>query len=235
MKTGLDRGLRILIVANIFVVGALVLAMVADWMQITVPWTAQASPATSSAAPSADLMKMGLAHIPTSNECLLCHDDGGQAGVKPIPALGHPLPGWTACAVCHTNEKLGRIAPGHDGIAESECLGCHKVAQPGPAITQAHSKLAKPCLECHGGVAHLPSSMVGRNQDECWLCHKPAPSPPPLEPHPDNPDLTCRSCHQAANVGALPIDHALRSDSTCVLCHQVNPASPSPSAPAAGT
>ena len=51
---------------------------------------------------------------------------------------------------------------------------------------------SEPCLDCHGTVAHLPSSMVGRNQDECWLCHKPNPSPPPIKPHPDPSDRTCR-------------------------------------------
>ena len=95
------------------------------------------------------------------------------------------------------------------------------MAQPGPAITQAHANLNQPCLDCHGSVAHLPSSMVGRNQDDCWLCHKPNPSPPPIKPHPDPANLSCRSCHQAANAGALPIDHALRGDDTCVLCHDI--------------
>lgn len=230
MNTKLDRGLRVLIVANFLVVAALALAMVANWMQITVPWSATPSLAPS-ASPSQDVMQMGLAHIPTSNDCLLCHYGGGQGGVKPIPAMRHPLAGWTECLVCHTNEKLGRTAPGHQGIAQTECLNCHKEAPIGPAITQAHANLNKPCLDCHGSVAHLPTSMVGRDQTECWLCHKPNPQPPPLEPHPDNPNLTCRTCHQASDVGALPIDHALRSDATCVLCHQVGQASPSPSSP----
>lgn len=231
MKSRVDLGMRLLVVANLVVVGVLALAMVADWIHLAPPPAAAQAP---SASPSFDLMEMGLAHIPTSNDCLLCHYEGGASGVKPIPALGHPLEGWRTCLVCHTNEKLGRKAPGHEGIAEAECLNCHKVAPPGPAITQAHSRLDRPCLDCHGGVAHLPTSMVGRNQDDCWLCHKPAAEPPPQKPHPDNPNLTCRTCHQAAQVGALPIDHALRGDSTCVLCHQMNLPPPSPT-PGVGT
>jgi len=228
MKSKVDLGLRVLIVANIVVVGALAIAMLADWLEILPPRTAEESPAAS-ASPSIPTMEMGLAHIPTSADCLLCHVSGGSAGLKVIPAVGHPIMGWTACLTCHTNEKLGREAPGHEGIAEDECLNCHKEAQPGPAITQAHANLNKPCLDCHGSVAHLPSSMVGRDQDNCWLCHKPAASPPPLKPHPDRPDLTCRTCHQATEVGALPIDHALRGDDTCVLCHEMSQAGASPS------
>ncbi len=223
----MDRTLRLLIVLNLIVVGLLAATMVADWLQIipargTGPGANGTAPLPGvSANPSPELMQMGLAHIPTSNDCLLCHISGGSSAVKTIPAIGHQLAGWTACLTCHTNEKLGRDAPGHTGIAETECSNCHKVAQQGPAITQAHASLNKPCLDCHGSVAHLPTSMVGRNQDECWLCHKPNPSPPPIKPHPDPQSLTCRSCHQSADAGALPIDHALRRDDTCVLCHDI--------------
>ena len=45
-------------------------------------------------------------------------------------------------------------APGHSGIAEMECLNCHKIAPPGPAITQPHSQLQDQlCLDCHGSYA----------------------------------------------------------------------------------
>ena len=239
MRRRFDRTLRLLIILNLVVIGLLAATMVANWLDI-IPsrGTGPGDEAVASGGPSPSLplMQMGLAHIPTSNDCLLCHDSGGSAGVKVIPAIGHPLAGWTACLTCHTNEKLGRDAPGHEGIAESECTNCHKVAQQGPAITQAHATLNQPCLDCHGSVAHLPSSMVGRNQDDCWLCHKPNPSPPPIKPHPDPANLSCRSCHQASNAGALPIDHALRGDDTCVLCHDIGAgASASPGTRASST
>jgi hypothetical protein len=230
MRSKLDRTLRLLIALNLVVVLLLALTMVADWADVLPTFGGGTATASASVqpSPSQELMQMGIAHIPTSNSCLLCHESGGSSGVKPIPAIGHPLEGWGACLTCHTDEKLGRTAPGHAGIAQTECLNCHKVAADGPAITQAHAQLDKPCLDCHGSVAHLPSSMVGRNQDECWLCHKPNPSPPPIKPHPDPANLTCRACHQSADAGGLPIDHALRADSTCVLCHDIKAAVPSP-------
>jgi hypothetical protein len=216
--------LRVLIVLNVLVIALLAGTMVADWLRVLPSLGGSATTATASQpAASIETMQMGLAHIPTSNSCLLCHAEGGDAGLKPVPAVGHQIEGWTACLVCHTDEKLGRKAPGHTGIAESECLNCHKEAQAGPAITQAHADLREPCLDCHGSVAHLPTSMVGRNQDECWLCHQPNPSPPPIKPHPDPAGFACKDCHRAADVGALPIDHALRAESTCTLCHNVVP------------
>lgn len=223
MRSRLDRTLRLLILANFAVVALLATTMVLDWARV-LPREGSAGPVASDGpVPSAtpETMQMGLAHIPTSNSCLLCHEQGGAADLKPVPAVGHPIAGWTACLVCHTDESLGRKAPGHTGIAETECLNCHKEATEGPPITQAHASLEQPCLDCHGEVAHLPTSMVGRNQDECWLCHKPNPAPPPTKPHPDPQNLTCRSCHRAGEVGALPIDHALRQEASCVLCHDI--------------
>jgi hypothetical protein len=222
----MDRWIRIAVVANLAVAGLLAIVLLGIWFT-SLP---VGHPAQSEAPPSAspeELMPMGLAHIPTSNSCLLCHETGGEAGLKPIPAIGHPLEGWRSCLTCHTNDRLGKTAPGHEGIEQKECLNCHKVAQAGPAITQPHSRLQdQHCLDCHGKVAHLPTSMVGRNEDECWLCHKPTASPPPQKPHPDV-SRSCRDCHSSPEVGALPMDHALRADTTCLLCHDV-PAAASP-------
>ncbi len=231
MKHRVDRLLRAAIVLNVLAIAVVATTVLVIWLQ-TFP---VGHPAQSEAPPSASpeaLMPMGLAHIPTSNSCLLCHETGGEAGVKPIPAMGHPLEGWRECVVCHTNDRLGQTAPGHQGIAERECLNCHKVAPEGPAITQPHSRLQdQHCLDCHGDVAHLPTSMVSKSETECWLCHKPTASPPPQKPHPDTQRLTCRSCHASPEVGRLPFDHALRDDTTCVLCHEIaksNPRNPSP-------
>jgi len=219
MRRSVGRGIRVLLAFNIAVVVILLAVVALGALQSRPGVPVQLAP-SASASPS--LMPMGLAHIPTSSSCLLCHVTGGEGGLKPVPALGHPLEGWRSCATCHTSERLGRTALGHTGIPETECLNCHKVAQPGPAITQPHSRLQdQVCLDCHGTYAHLPTSMVGRNQDECWLCHQPADLPPPEYPHgPDQP-LSCGKCHKSPEVGNLPIDHALRADSTCLLCHDI--------------
>ena len=176
-------------------------------------------------------MPMGNAHIPTTNACVLCHGAGGE--VKTIPTILHPVEGWRRCLTCHTDTNLGRLAPGHEGIAEEECLNCHTTGQTGPAITQPHAALHdQACLDCHGSVAHLPTTMASTKETDCVLCHKPTTLPPPEYPHPANARLSCRSCHQSAEAGALPIDHALRTDSTCLLCHDIKVAGGSP-APAA--
>jgi hypothetical protein len=176
-------------------------------------------------APTLDLMPMGAAHIPTTNACLLCHGKAGE--IKAVPAILHPVEGWRRCLTCHTDESLGRKAPGHEGITEEQCLNCHKVAAAGPAITRPHAEIqGKGCLDCHGSVAHLPSSMATMNQDDCILCHKPTNLPPPAYPHAADSRLECSSCHRSPEVGGLPIDHAQRTDSMCLLCHEIKIAAP---------
>jgi hypothetical protein len=219
-RSKIEYAIAALIVLNVVIVGVLLATVVLDQVNSTPPGhPAQLVPSPS---PSDDLMPMGLAHIPTSSACVLCHDSGGSANLKVVPAIGHELEGWRQCAVCHTDEKLGRAAPGHAGIPESECLNCHKVAQPGPAITQPHSELqGQLCLDCHGSFAHLPSSMASRDEDSCTLCHKPSELPPPEYAHEVDTRLGCRDCHKTQDVGNLPIDHARRTDETCLLCHLI--------------
>jgi uncharacterized membrane protein len=227
--SGVRRLIAVLVVLNVVVVAALLATVVIDQLS----GSPAGHPAQQEPSPSAslELMPMGLAHIPTSNACVLCHATGGSAGIKTIPALGHELEGWRQCSACHAGDKLGRTAPGHVGIPEAECLNCHKIAQPGPAITQPHSELQDQlCLDCHGTFAHLPSSMASRKETSCTLCHKPTPLPPPEFTHAVNDRLGCRECHQSSEIGNLPIDHALKADKTCLLCHEIKRAgSPSPS------
>ena len=118
MRLKLGRAIRILIAANLVLVAVLLIAVLYDSMKATPPGHPAQASAPASASP--ELMPMGLAHIPTSNSCLLCHETGGAAGLKPVPALGHPVEGWTQCLVCHTDARLGQAAPGHTGIPQNE-------------------------------------------------------------------------------------------------------------------
>ncbi len=216
----LDRWIKLLIGLNAVLVALLAGGLLFNLWNTNAGHPAQAAEPTPSA--SAGTIQMGLAHIPTNNDCVLCHEGGGSAGLKVVPAILHPVEGWRRCTVCHTDTTLGRLAPGHNGIAEEECLNCHKTGQAGPAITQPHAALQdQKCLDCHGSVAHLPSSMASTNETDCVLCHKPTTLPPPQFPHSTDVALGCRACHQSEQVGGLPIDHALRSDRTCLLCHDI--------------
>lgn len=216
--------------SRVFVLGAiLLLAALAVAVGIGIVLSGGSQPAQLIATPrpTNEVIAMGDAHIPTTNACVLCHGAGGE--VKPVPAMLHPVEGWRRCTTCHGDEHLGRKAPGHEGIAEEECLNCHRVAEAGPPITRPHSVLqTQGCLTCHGTFAHLPSSMASADENACVLCHKATELPPPAYPHAADNRLECSSCHRSPEVGGLPIDHAQRSDETCLLCHDVKLAPPGP-------
>lgn len=213
-------------IAGLAVVAAVGFAVVAFDLLRSAPaadHAAQIATPTPTVEPS-KLMLMGAAHIPTDADCRLCHETSSGVGLTPVPVLGHPLEGWTSCTSCHSEDRLVKTAPGHTGIAQTECLNCHKEGPTAPAITRPHSLLRNTgCLQCHGGQVHLPTTMVGRSDTECWLCHQAAPEAPPEFPHPADTGVTCRTCHVAGKVGALPADHDARADTICVLCHDVSP------------
>jgi hypothetical protein len=218
----LGVGSRLAVLASVAVLGGVAVILAYG---IFTSGGSQPAPLVGTPQPTLDLMPMGNAHIPTTNACLLCHGAAGE--VKLVPAMLHPVEGWRRCTTCHTDENLGRKAPGHEGIPEVECLNCHKVAEAGPAITRPHAAIQdKGCLECHGSFAHLPSSMATAKEDECVLCHKATELPPPEYPHAADNRLACSSCHRSPEAGGLPIDHAQRTDSTCLLCHEIRTVDP---------
>ena len=119
MKGTIEVWIRTLIVANIAVLVVLLSVLVLD--RVTGPLPGHPAQAEATASASPDVMQMGLAHIPTSSSCELCHVGGGKAGLKLVPSILHPIEGWRRCVTCHTDKSLGRTAPGHQGIAEEEC------------------------------------------------------------------------------------------------------------------
>lgn len=131
-------------------------------------------PRSPGPSPSFGLISMapGAIGMPENADCAACHVvDGGVVGVKAIPALAHPVHGWTECTSCHDNARLVATAPGHSGIHADQCLVCHQRSSE-PAPTPRHPTLPESdCLACHGSIAPLPSSMSDKPRTLCWLCH----------------------------------------------------------------
>ncbi len=96
MKRRLDRSIRLLIALNVFAIGALLAIVAFSSLGTNLGTPAQLQTRTPS---SFDLVEMGIAHIPTTASCLLCHETGGDSRVKVVPAIGHELEGWTRCLI----------------------------------------------------------------------------------------------------------------------------------------
>jgi hypothetical protein len=133
-----------------------------------VPSSPKATPAPTSPMAGAPI---GISMPPEAN-CSACHlDAGGVVGTRPIPALAHPLEGWTDCTACHAENRLVETAPGHSSLHKDDCLTCHSVpSAEAPAPPRPHHLVSgQACVSCHGSEAPLPTDMAGRNN--CWLCH----------------------------------------------------------------
>lgn len=133
---------------------------------------ASPSPSPSPAPSSADVAPMRVP-IPASAQCKACHGSGDPVAVLNIPAMAHPIQGWSDCTACHADDKLVKTAPGHSGIHKDLCLACHKEPSPdasASALPRPHHIVpGTACITCHGSKAPLPTDMAGRTN--CWICH----------------------------------------------------------------
>lgn len=193
-----------------------------------VPIVASPSPTSPPASPLASSLAdiapgMGGA-VPANADCGACHlTNAGVIGLRTIPAMGHPLQGWTQCTACHSTQTLVATAPGHTGIHASACLTCHKPGNLPAPLSRPHRALQNmACLDCHGTTAPLPQDMTHRSERVCWLCHRLPDVQPPVPEHATvTGETDCLACHVAGKVGALPADHATRTSSECLLCHEI--------------
>ena len=177
---------------------------------------------TQAATPSPPESVMSWMTLPDDADCAACHvTEQSQVGVRTVPALAHPLSGWTNCTDCHASDRLVATAPGHVGIHSSDCLICHKSGDLPAPLSRPHRELQnQSCLDCHGSTAPLPADMGHRAESVCWLCHRLPQAEPPLPAHRITEGQTdCLRCHVAGVVGALPDDHATRGAAECLLCH----------------
>jgi len=178
--------------------------------------------AAASPSPSALPEGMSWLAMPADADCSACHlTADGAIGLRPVPAIAHPLDGWSDCTACHAPERLVETAPGHTGIHADACLTCHQEGNlPAPLSRPHRERQNTACLDCHGSEAPLPSDMAHRTQTVCWLCHRLPVEQPPVPAHSVTAGQTdCLTCHVAGKVGALPDDHAARKPTECVLCH----------------
>ncbi len=217
---------RRLVVASVLAVVAV--GILGGWAigqtGLIAPPAAQPGPSASPSPVASPTPAVNAVMDELHGDCTACHvNPNGGVGTKPIPALAHPLQGWTDCTGCHNPAGLVQTAPGHTGIHKDQCLICHKsdtaAAPPRPHAGEDVGN----CLDCHGKTAPLPASMDGRSVATCWLCHQSSKVATPDIPHPLTGNTICETCHTAGKVGALPASHAGRSDTTCIACHNQAP------------
>jgi hypothetical protein len=157
--------------------GPIVVPPVVDTIfPLSTPGLAGASPGVGPTPSPATGILMNGVPVGTNADCGACHTTvNGTMGVVPIPALAHPLAGFSSCTSCHTNARLVATAPGHQSFTQDECLACHKEQGQGTAPSRPHHVYpGQECTTCHNGkTAPLPKDMTGRTA--CWICHHETP------------------------------------------------------------
>jgi hypothetical protein len=214
------------LVAFVLVAGLFVLTVILPDLQRGASGPPASEPAPSSSPRS---LVMSWLELPPDADCSACHlTEQGGVGVRAVPAIAHPLQGWTNCTACHANDRLVATAPGHSSIHATDCLICHQPAELPAPLSRPHRELQnQDCLDCHGSTAPLPSDMAHRAESVCWLCHRLPDQEPPLPAHAISVGQTdCLDCHvYGKEGGALPDDHASRTATECLLCHGPQPGS----------
>ena len=144
--------------------------------------------------------KMGVADTPrvpdnhanlTSVICQTCHATAGEGVVAAAPVVAAPLNPHgpevdTTCTRCHAGNVPGMLQfpDDHQGRTDDMCATCHRLAEDeGVEIVTAPQDPHPPkgfsdCTRCHAefkpGVPRSPDNHLGRTNDFCTACHRPA-------------------------------------------------------------
>ena len=102
-----------------------------------------------------ELMEMGLAHIPTNNDCVLCHE---ATAARAQGRAGHPAPRRGLAALPrlpHRTSDSAARRPATRASPRRSASTATRSAQAGPAITQPHAEL--PGQACLTATAASPT------------------------------------------------------------------------------
>ena len=161
--------------------------------------------------------KTNPAHIPTTEDCRVCHNTTAFAGAT----FDHQ--GITNnCASCH-NGDTATGKPQNHVPTNSDCVECHQTTGFLPA-TFDHAGIVDNCQSCHDGVLatgkvdavnHIPTSL------DCGVCHNTTAFSPATYDHSGIVDNCSRSgCHDGSGNGVTykPDTH-VPTTLDCANCH----------------
>ena len=166
-----------------------------------------------------------LLHVPTNEECDLCH-----SSQQWLPAAVDHATIVTNCVSCHNGNNASGKGPAHINSSD-QCELCHEKFPaawvPVAATAVDHSQVVGTCFSCHNGTIASGKSAVHINSSNtCEACHVPAPSPwvPVTANLVDHGHVlgSCISCHDGTTASGKSLNHINSSD-VCDACHQQGP------------
>lgn len=175
-------------------------------------------------------------HSDDETQCTICHAvwlAPAVAAAAP-PSIPHTVQDRGDCLVCHGQGTAGapRVPDNHSGLTSGLCQTCHTQAAAIGGALEPEAPIASlapdiphqlegfsACTQCHerggSGIPTFPADHVGRTDDLCSACHRPAESTleaaPTIEP-------VATPAEVSAPSGDVANGQALFS-SNCAICH----------------
>ena len=172
----------------------------------------------------------GPTHIPTTDECNICHSTQQW-----IPAAVDHSTFVNNCITCHDGVSASGKSANHLPTSDV-CDACHErfPAAWTPVASNAvdHTQVVGICSSCHNGT--LASGKSGNHintTNTCDACHQPGPTPwtPVANSAVDHGHVlgTCASCHDGTVASGKGPNHINTTD-ICDACHLPGPTPWSP-------
>jgi len=113
----------------------------------------------------------------TSNPtCKSCHDD-----VIAVGKAGNHIPTTSDCVACHDYNGFAGATVDHNNLGNQTCVSCHSTNNGGTAQPRNHIPTVGDCGECHAYPAfapvplsqftHIPADYDGNGDTGCKTCH----------------------------------------------------------------
>lgn len=183
-------------------------------------------------ANSAQSIIKATSHLPTSQDCYLCHTISSFSAADTI--FAHTSISGN-CSSCHDG-SMNNVASGAIGKAQAptphpattaDCGSCHAIGNNFTDGTFDHSGIVNNCSSCHGDTTtstpvgpmknpgHLPTTQ------DCSICHVPGTFLNAVFDHTGIVD-NCASCHNgtdATGMPSVPLNHPDPLGKDCSTCH----------------
>lgn len=164
------------------------------------------------------LKKDPLTHLPTSQDCSVCHVPGTFK-----PSVFDHTGIVNNCSSCHGDTSTAAVTKKSSALnhilTSDDCSVCHNTTAFAGA-TFDHTGITNNCASCHDGATARgktpPPNHVPTTQD-CSVCHQTTGFIPGTFDHAGIVD-NCRSCHDGAFAVGKTATH-IQTNQDCGICH----------------
>jgi len=160
-------------------------------------------------------------HIPTVENCDVCHSPLGFESSASTTAMDHSVVGDQSCVSCHNGVTATGKSATHMPTTD-QCEACHSVNTWTPVATVDHDEVVGPCMGCHNGTLATgkPADHVPTLED-CGACHTVSSWVIGIFDHEAVQGQPCYDCHNGITATGKGLTH-INTSNLCEACHNTN-------------